>query len=50
MPADIPPSGGPWGSQPSPRSAARRSAAGDEPPTQIGRRAWTGRGVWPTSS
>ena len=35
----------PCGSQPSPRSAARRSAAGVEPPTQIGGRGCcTGRG------
>ena len=27
----------PWGSQPSPRAAVRRMAAGDEPPIQIGR-------------
>ncbi len=34
-----------WGSQPSPSRAARRRAAGDEPPTQMGGRGdCTGRG------
>ena len=42
---------GPCGSQPSPRSAARRMAALDEPPTQIGGPpACTGRGRWPSPS
>ena len=37
---------GPWGSQPSPRWAARRIAAGEEPPTQMGGpSSWIGRGV-----
>ena len=37
-----------WGSQPSPRCAARRNAARDDPPTQIGGRGcWTGRGLRP---
>jgi alkanesulfonate monooxygenase SsuD/methylene tetrahydromethanopterin reductase-like flavin-dependent oxidoreductase (luciferase family) len=34
--AAMPSFGGPCGSQPSPRVAARRIAAGDEPPIQIG--------------
>ncbi len=34
-----------WGSQPSPRCAARRNAAREDPPTQIGGLGcWTGRG------
>ena len=37
MPADMPPSGGPDGTHPSPRVAARRSATSDDPPTQTGR-------------
>jgi hypothetical protein len=36
--------GSPCGSQPSPLSAARRTAAGEDPPTQSGTRAWAGRG------
>ena len=39
-----------WGSHPSPKRAVRRSAAGDDPPTQMGGRgAWTGRGLSPTA-
>ena len=40
----------PWGSQPSPKAAVRRMAAGDEPPIQIGGRGRrAGRGAIPMS-